>query len=204
MQGISAFGVRQAACYYLFMTKSTQPAPERVEIRIVRSARRRRTVSARLAEGGTVLEVLAPLGMRDDELAPVIEKLRDRVLRHAARAETASDKALASRAQELNKQFFGGRLRWNEIRYVTNQNKRFGSCTPATRTIRISHRLAVMPAWVRDYVIVHELAHLLEANHGPRFWKLVSAYPKMERARGYLMALGLEEDDDQPAASDVE
>ena len=186
------------------MTKSTQSAPERVEIRIVRSARRLRTVSARLAEGGTVLEVLAPLSMRDDELAPVIEKLRDRVLRHAARAETASDKALASRAQELNKQFFGGRLRWNEIRYVTNQNKRFGSCTPATRAIRISHRLAVMPAWVRDYVIVHELAHLVEANHGPRFWKLVSAYPTMERARGYLMALGLEEDDDQPAASDVE
>lgn len=200
----SGFCVRQAACYHLVMTKGTQYAPERIEIQIVRSARRRRTVSARLIEGGTVLEVLAPLSMRDDELGPVVEKLKDRVLRHAARAETADDTALAARAQELNRQVFGGRLHWNEIRYVTNQNKRFGSCTPATRTIRISHRLAVMPAWVRDYVIVHELAHLLEANHGARFWKLVSACPKTERARGYLMALGLEEEDDQPAASDVE
>jgi predicted metal-dependent hydrolase len=68
-----------------------------------------------------------------------------------------------------------------------------GSCTPTDQTIRLSHRLATMPAFVRDYVIIHELAHLLEANHGPKFWKLVNRYPKTERARGYLMAVGLEE-----------
>ena len=80
---------------------------------------------------------------------------------------------------------------------MTNQNKsRIGSCTPANGAIRLSHRLAAMPAFVRDYVIVHELAHLLEANHGPRFWKLVNRYPKTERARGYLMAVGLEELED--------
>lgn len=80
------------------------------------------------------------------------------------------------------------------MRYVKNQNSRFGSCTPADGTIRLSDRLATMPTWVRDYVLVHELAHLLEANHGPNFWKLVNRYPLTERARGYLMAVGLESD----------
>jgi predicted metal-dependent hydrolase len=46
---------------------------------------------------------------------------------------------------------------------------------------------------VLEYVVMHELAHLLEANHGPRFWQLVARYPRTERARGYLMAAGLEE-----------
>jgi predicted metal-dependent hydrolase len=54
-----------------------------------------------------------------------------------------------------------------------------------------------MPKWVRDYVIMHEIAHLEEANHGARFWKLVNQYPLTERARGYLMAIGLEEDSEQ-------
>ena len=77
---------------------------------------------------------------------------------------------------------------------MTNQQKRYGSCTPATATIRISTRVAQMPLWVLDYVLVHELAHLLEANHSPRFWELVARYPLSERARGYLIAIGLEGD----------
>jgi hypothetical protein len=166
-----------------------------IEVRINRSVRRRKSVAARLVEGGAVLEVLAPAAMSDAELAPVIEKLRGRVLRRRDAAGTADDAALARRANELNREYFGGKLHWSEIRYVTNQHHRYGSCTPATGRIRISHRLATVPAWVRDYVIVHELAHLVEANHGPRFWKLVARYPRVERARGYLMALGLEREE---------
>ena len=76
---------------------------------------------------------------------------------------------------------------------MTNQNKRYGSCSPASKTIRLNHRLATMPQFVRDYVIVHELAHLEQANHGPKCWELVYKYPLTERARGYLMAIDLEE-----------
>lgn len=173
-------------------------------LRIVRSAHRRKTVSARLVEEGTVLEVLAPAGVSDDELDIIVQKLRGRLMRQAEKKGTADDKALIRRAAELNRQYFGGRLRWNDIRYVSNQQRRFGSCTPATATIRISHRVAAMPAWVRDYVILHELAHLAEANHGRRFWKLVERYPRTERARGYLMALGLEGEGEEPTEPDIE
>ena len=61
-----------------------------------------------------------------------------------------------------------------------------------SRRLRLSHRLAAFPEWVRDYVLVHELAHLQEPNHSPAFWRLVHRYPLAERARGYLMASGLE------------
>jgi hypothetical protein len=46
-----------------------------------------------------------------------------------------------------------------------------------------------MPGWVVDYVLVHELAHLIEIGHGPRFYRLVDAFPKAERARGYLLGV---------------
>ena len=191
------FVIRPKSCYHSAVTIDP-------EIRILRSGRRRSTVSARLVEDGRCLEILAPAGMSDAELAPIIENLKGRVLRHKARAETADDSVLARRAAELNRQYFDGKLKWREIRYVANQQRRYGSCTPATRTIRISHRLAVMPGWVQDYVIVHELAHLVEANHGARFWRLVNRYPKTERARGYLIALGLEAEGDEPGETDVE
>ena len=54
--------------------------------------------------------------------------------------------------------------------------------------IRISVRVAQFPSWVRDYVIVHELAHLRHPGHTPSFWALVNRYPRAERARGYLIA----------------
>lgn len=160
-----------------------------VEVR--RSARRRKTVDARLEDGRLI--VRAPAGMSDAELQPIIDKLRVRLDKKINRP-AQSDSDLENRAQQINREYFDGRLRWQSIRYVTNQNKRYGSCTPATGRIRIADRVATLPKFVRDYVIVHELAHLLEANHGPNFWRLVNRYPLTERARGYLMALDLEAD----------
>ena len=168
--------------------KESKVAPD-WPVHIIRSAQRRKTVSARLEDG--VLIIRAPAAIRDDELATIIEGLKKRMLKRS-RTAPQTDEALEKRARELNKKYFGGRLSWHSVRYVTNQNGRFGSCTPDNGTIRLSDRLATMPVWVRDYVLIHELAHLLEANHGPKFWKLVNRYPLTERARGYLMAVGLE------------
>jgi predicted metal-dependent hydrolase len=78
---------------------------------------------------------------------------------------------------------------------VDNQEWRWGSCTPADGAVRISSRVAAEPSWVLDYVIVHELAHLDAPSHDAAFWQIVNRYPKAERARGFLMARGLDGDD---------
>lgn len=96
------------------------------------------------------------------------------------------DTELAARAEWLSEQYLGGRARPASVRWVTNQNTRWGSCTPAEGSIRLSHRLKGMPEYVVDYVLLHELAHLLVPGHGRRFWELLEAYPRTERARGYL------------------
>lgn len=160
-----------------------------MEVKIIRSKRRRKTVSAREIDG--VFIVQAPAGMSDAELQPIVQKLQARWSRRRQRQEL-DDAVLERRARELNRQYFAGKLRWRAVRWVTNQEKRFGSCTPAQGTIRISHRVNAMPAFVRDYVLMHELAHLVEPGHGARFWELVNRFPRAERARGYLMAVGLE------------
>jgi hypothetical protein len=65
-----------------------------------------------------------------------------------------------------------------------------------------------MPGWVVDYVLLHELAHLVVAGHGPQFWKLLETYPRTERARGFLegvaatAGLDLSDDDDKGAGED--
>ena len=160
-----------------------------METKIIRSKRRKKTVEASLQDG--VLVVRAPANIPEAELNSIIAKLAERLARKRAKAGLRDD-LLLSRARELNRRYFGGKLEWASIRWVTNQQKRLGSCTPGRKTIRISHRVAELPPFVRDYVIMHELAHLVEANHSPRFWELVSQYPRAERARGYLMALGAE------------
>jgi predicted metal-dependent hydrolase len=158
----------------------------------VRSARRRRTISARL--DGDRLIVQVPTGLSRAEEQSWAEKLGSKILAARRRRELNTDGELAARAAAMNARHFEGKLQIVDIRYVTNQGQRFGSCTPSRGTIRISDRVAKLPPWVRDAVIVHELAHLMEANHSPKFWRLANRYPLMERARGYLMALGLEDD----------
>ena len=81
------------------------------------------------------------------------------------------------------------------IRFVENQRARWGSCTPANGSIRLSSRLAEFPSWVLDHVIVHELAHLLEPGHGRAFRALVARDPLGERATGFLLAKGMDGDD---------
>ena len=160
-------------------------------VEVVRSSRRRRTISARLDGNRLILQV--PVGLSAAEEQAWATKLGGKIVAARRRRELNTDGELVARAHELNKRYFDGKLQFVEVRYVTNQQQRFGSCTPSQGTIRIADRVAKLPPWVRDAVLVHELAHLAEGNHSARFWKLANRYPLMERARGYLMAIGLED-----------
>jgi predicted metal-dependent hydrolase len=97
-----------------------------------------------------------------------------------------SDADLLSRAQELSARHLDGRAQPSSVRWAANQLTRWGSCTPSDGSVRLSTRLRGMPGYVVDYVLVHELAHLLVPGHTAEFWALVARYPKAERARGYL------------------
>ena len=59
-----------------------------------------------------------------------------------------------------------------------------------------------MPAWVVDYVLVHELAHLLEAHHNEEFWAWVARYPAAEKAQGYLLGYATAAQLEPPATPD--
>lgn len=152
-----------------------------VEVR--RSSRRNRTVSA-YREGDRTI-VLIPARMSEAEEQRWVSVMLDKLAAQESK-RVLGDAELTERAERLSEQYFNGRARPASVRWVTNQNTRWGSCTPSEGSIRLSHRLQGMPEYVVDYVLVHELAHLLVPGHGPRFWRLLEAYPRTERARGYL------------------
>jgi Protein of unknown function DUF45 len=157
-------------------------------VRVIRSARRTRTSSARLV--GQTLEIRLPGWMSAAEEAHWVDEWSRRF-----RRKMSVDRIdLTERAASLARRYDLPRPR--SIRWVDDMRTRWGSCTPAAGTVRLSSNLARFPPWVTDYVIVHELAHLEEPGHTERFWRLVGRYPKAERARGYLTAKSGTDDKD--------
>lgn len=175
------------------------PAPT-IEIR--RSKRRKRTVSA-YREGERTI-VLVPARMSRAEEAEWVTEMVARLDAQDRRARP-SDAQLLERAGRLSTRYLDSRVLPSSVRWVTNQRTRWGSCTIDDGSIRLSHRLQGMPDWVVDYVLLHELAHLIEPGHDQPFWSLLESYALTERARGFLdgwaaacQAAGLT-DDPQPA-----
>jgi predicted metal-dependent hydrolase len=161
-----------------------------MKVEVVRSRRRHKTVQAR--QVGDVVRVSVPATMsRAEEERWVAE-----MLRRIHRRQYSASPDLHARARALASKF--GLDVPTSTRWVDNQQYRWVSCTPSDGTIRISSRLAKEPPWVLDYVLVHELAHLHVSGHGRAFWEIVNRYPLAERARGFLMARGLEDPEGMP------
>jgi len=159
-----------------------------MEVKIIRSPRRKRSVGARLVNG--LLLINAPLMLSQERLDEIINGFKLKFARKKLKAELDKEKNLRDLANAINKEYFENKLKINSLEYSINQNSRFGCCNYRTGKIRISHKIGLMPGWVRKYVLIHEMAHLIQPNHGREFWKIVGCYRLAERARGYLMASG--------------
>ncbi|MEO6989496.1 MAG: M48 family metallopeptidase, partial [Aquihabitans sp.] len=168
-----------------------------MEVTVIRSPRRRKSAQARLVDG--VLVVRIPARSSKAEEARLVAQFRRRFAREAA----ADGVDLTVRAARLARRH--GLPKPTEIRWVSNQAHRWGSCTPDTGVVRLSDRMAGFPTWVIDHVIVHELAHLVEHGHGPAFQELASRYPLAERAEGFLIAkAGSCDPTDDPMTNDID
>ena len=162
-----------------------------MKVEVKRSKRRKRTISARL--DGDIMYVYAPVDTPEKELHKIIKTFEKRFARRNLKRKLNKEDNLREVFNKLNKIYFDGKIKVKSIEYVTNQQKRCGSCNYKKKTIRISHYLAHMPEWVRDYIIIHEMAHILEPNHSKAFWDIVYRYKLVERARGFLIAKGMED-----------
>ncbi len=164
-----------------------------MEIKVIRSPDRKKTIQAKLI--GETIVIYLPCGMHREEERNIIEMMKKKIENKRLKRNINKDDYLIKRFAEFNNRYFQGALRVNSIEFVTNQECRRGSCTPSNGTIRLSHKLLDMPKWVLDYVLMHEMSHLLYPDHSKAFWEKVSEYKYGERARGFLMAKGMEKDE---------
>lgn len=170
-------------------TRTPEPSAQAPRVVVRRSDRRRRTVTARRERDAIVVLLPSHLSQADEQryVSDLVAKL---LAREAKTAAPRSDEDLLRRADDLRSRYLAARApdaaALTSVVWVSNQQRRWGSCTPSTGSIRLSDRLKAMPDWVVDYVLLHELAHLVEPCHSPRFWQLVDAYPCADRAQGFL------------------
>lgn len=153
--------------------------------RVIRSARRTRSVQARLVGG--VAEIRIPAHFNEAQEREAVTEMLAKLDRKT-KARPRDDDSLRTRADSLNARVLDGQARIGSIRWVSNQRSRWGSCTVSTGDIRISDRLKQVPDYVLDAVIVHELTHTFIPNHSAEFYKWADKVPYAERARGYLEA----------------
>ena len=133
--------------------------------------------------------VLIPASFSAAEEDRWVERMLARLTAGDRRREVLGRRPWRPGPRSSPRRYLGGHARPTSVRWVSTMGRRWASCTPAEGTIRVSDRLRDVPDHVLDYVLLHELAHLLVPGHGPAFWRLLASYPRLERARGFLDGL---------------
>jgi predicted metal-dependent hydrolase len=181
---------------FVFDAASASPAsstPNVPPVQVSRSKRSKKTVSARFRDG--IVQITIPSWMSAKEEAEWVAKMVQRF----ERANRNTDADLMAKAKQLARDYKLPKPA--SVVWTRELSSRWGSCTTDTGAIRINGKLAKAPSWVVDYVLIHELAHLMHADHSAAFWDVVARYPKSERAIGFLMGLGMVEHDDDSATN---
>jgi predicted metal-dependent hydrolase len=161
----------------------TLPGIEEGEILVIRSARRKKSISAYRQGGRIVISIPARMS-KADERAIVPEMIAK--IRNQEAARTPGEEDLAARIDSLLTKFAPEiterpvSVTWRSMR------ERWGSCTSADLTIRISDRLKLAPDYALDYVLFHEAIHLRHFDHGEAFSEILARFEEAELASAYL------------------
>jgi predicted metal-dependent hydrolase len=160
---------------------------EGFNIEIIRSKKRKKTIQARLT-GEKTVRVLAPYGSNEDIIVGFVKK----TVKKFALKESISGKEgeLQKRAEMLRDKYISNAPDFT-ISYSESLRTTWGKCFIRDKNIILNPKLGSFPLWVIDYVIIHEIAHLIFPDHGKNFRALVSKYRLKERAVGYLYAKGI-------------
>ncbi len=160
-------------------------------VEVHRSSKRRKTIEAYRKGDTIIVAIPARMSKREEErvVAEMVSKLGKDDLR-------LTSNELMARALELNSLYLGNKATPITVEWSSRMERIWGSCTIEERAIRLSNRLDDAPRYALDYILLHELVHLIVAGHGPDFKALLAVYPELERAEGYLEGrqIRLEED----------
>jgi predicted metal-dependent hydrolase len=148
------------------------------------------TLRVTIPRGGSRAEAIAFMGRH----LPWVVAERERVERQRASVPPEREAALREEARQqliprLHQLAVEHGLTFTRVT-IRNQRSRWGSCS-RSGAIALNYRLVLMPREVSDYVLIHELMHLKEQNHGRRFWRLVeAACPGFRDAERWLRTNG--------------
>ena len=163
--------------------ESTLPGISEGEIVVLRSKRRKKSISAYRQGGRIIISIPARMSKADERsvIPEMIAKIR------AQEAdESPSETMLMQRCVQLLERYAPEiticpkSINWRQMR------ERWGSCTSVDATIRISDRLKGAPDYALDYVLFHEAIHLHYFDHGPEFKAVLARFPEVSRAEAYL------------------
>ena len=171
------------------------PQFNRPEVEVRASTRRTKTGNAYWSGSRVIVQI--PARLRGRERQAFVDELVERLLTQRPQL-MAGDAALEARVAVLADLYNDGILPAS-VRWVSNQQSRWASCSPATKEIRVSSRLRQCPDWVIDAVLVHELAHLQEADHSKAFFEIANRHPRQHECalflEGYALGLGISLED---------
>jgi hypothetical protein len=185
---VSQLGADQPAAPGPAPEPAPEPAPPSPQVEVRVSTRRKKTSEAKWV--GDRIIVTLPAHLDTESRQRTTDWLVDRLLTRHRLQSSFGDDDLTARAVALSERYLLG-VRPTSVKWVTNQTARWGSCSYHSGDIRLSHRLRVVPEWVLDSVIVHELAHLAHPDHSPAFHALADRYPRHADAGLFLAGYGL-------------